>query len=112
MPFADCYLIVFVSFLPDNVFLYIRLYVYKHTMLLYIFFLCLSKTKLCTYGFQQIRAQREVMAVTLMLFVRLPKAHTSVHVRQALKEMENTAKVIFLLVKLLPKPEESKSFNV
>ena len=52
------------------------------------------------------------MAVTLMLFVRLPKAHTSVHVRQALKEMENTAKVIFLLVKLLPKPEESKSFNV
>lgn len=37
------------------------------------------------------------MAVTLMLFVRLPKAHTSARVKQALKEMENTAKVICLL---------------
>lgn len=37
------------------------------------------------------------MAVTLMLFVRLPKAHTSARVKQALKEMENTAKVMCLL---------------
>lgn len=37
------------------------------------------------------------MAVTLMLFVRLPKAHTSARVKQALKEMENTAKVTCLL---------------
>lgn len=37
------------------------------------------------------------MAVTLMLFVRLPKAHTSARVKQALKEMENTVKVICLL---------------
>lgn len=33
------------------------------------------------------------MAVTLMLFVRLPKAHTSAHVKLALKEMEDTVKV-------------------
>lgn len=45
-------------------------------------------------GFQQIHVQREVMAVTLMLFVRLPKALTSAHVKQALKEMGNTVKVI------------------
>lgn len=37
------------------------------------------------------------MAVTLMQFVRLPKAHTSARVKQALKEMENTAKVMCLL---------------
>lgn len=37
------------------------------------------------------------MAVTLMPFVRLPKAHTSARVKQALKEMENTAKVMCLL---------------
>lgn len=47
--------------------------------------------------FQQIRAQREVMAVTLMLFVRLPKAPTSARAKQALKEMEPTAKVMDLL---------------
>lgn len=34
------------------------------------------------------------MAVTLMLFVRLPRAHTSARVKQALREMENTVKVI------------------
>lgn len=33
------------------------------------------------------------MAVTLMLFVRLPKARTSARVKQDLKEMENTARV-------------------
>lgn len=37
------------------------------------------------------------MAVTLMLFVRLPKAPTSARVKQALREMENTAKVMCLL---------------
>lgn len=39
----------------------------------------------------------EVMAVTLMLFVRLRKAHISARVKQALKEMDITAKVIYLL---------------
>lgn len=34
------------------------------------------------------------MAVTLMLFVRLLKAHTSARVKQALKEMENTVKTL------------------
>lgn len=34
------------------------------------------------------------MAVTLMLFVRLPKALTSARVKQALKEMGNTAKTL------------------
>ena len=39
------------------------------------------------------------MAVTLMLFVRIHKAHTSARVKLGLKEMANTVKVIvsFLL---------------
>lgn len=44
------------------------------------------------------------MAVTLMPFVRLPKSRTSARVKQALKEMENTVKVMCLLfVELLAK---------
>lgn len=60
-----------------------------------------NKTKSYTYGFQQIHARREVIAVTLMLFVRRPKAHTSARVKQGLKEMENTAKVMHKCVKLV-----------
>lgn len=52
-----------------------------------------SHNLLDLYGFQQIHVQKEVMAVTLMLFVRLLKALTSAHVKQALKEMGNTVKV-------------------
>lgn len=37
------------------------------------------------------------MAVTLMLFVKLPKAPTSARVKQALKEMETTAKVMSVI---------------
>ena len=65
-----------------------------------------GQTNSCTYGFQQIHAQREVIAVTLMLFVRRPKVHTSARVKQVLKEMENTVKVIHKFVKLLLKTSE------
>lgn len=44
----------------------------------------------------QTHVQREVMAVTLTLFVRMLKAHTSARVKQALKGMVNTVKVIIL----------------
>lgn len=44
-------------------------------------------------GFQQIHVRTAVMAVTLMLFVRRPKARTSARVEQALKEMDDTVKV-------------------
>lgn len=45
-----------------------------------------------SYGFQ-IPVQREVMAVTLMLFVKLPRVHTSARVKQGLKAMDITVKV-------------------
>lgn len=49
-------------------------------------------------GFLQIHVQREVMAVTLTLFVRLPKARTSARVKQDLRETENTAKVMLAFI--------------
>lgn len=42
----------------------------------------------------EINAQREVTAVTLMLFVKIPKALTSARAKQALKEMENIVKTL------------------
>ena len=44
-------------------------------------------------GFQQIPVQREVMAVTSMLFVRPLQARTSARVKQDSEEMGNTVKV-------------------
>lgn len=38
------------------------------------------------------------MAVTLTLFVRLPKARTSARVKQDLRETENTAKVMLAFI--------------
>lgn len=37
------------------------------------------------------------MAVTLMLFVKLPRVHTSARVKQALKVMDITAKVTTII---------------
>lgn len=51
-------------------------------------------------GFPQTHAQMEVMAVTSMLFVRLPKARTSARVKQVLRETDINAKVPCLLFDL------------